>query len=192
MKSLWQAATILLLGMISPTTAEEAAVFEWKPPVVARGVFTGELGMLDSERDDFATNLAIHAVNRVAASRATPPALAEARRMLALAQHLSPRNKRALIASFQLAKGILPEAVESNYSPESFARLLLTRGQLLEKQGGAENQRLARLFIDLAAEMDPTNEDAVYASELRRIDHGAVDWKAITDAADNKSEPPAP
>jgi hypothetical protein len=29
--------------------------------------------------------------------------------------------------------------------------------------------------------MDPKNDDAVYASELQRIDHGAVDWAALTD-----------
>jgi hypothetical protein len=61
------------------------------------------------------------------------------------------------------------------------ARLLLTRGQLLEKQAGEENKILARYFIQLAAEIDPKNEDAVYASEVQRLDHGALDWKLITD-----------
>jgi hypothetical protein len=51
------------------------------------------------------------------------------------------------------------------------------------KQGGEENQRLARFFIQLAAELDPKNEDAVYASEVQRLDHGAVDWASITDPA---------
>lgn len=172
---------LLLLGCLY-AVADEKPAFEWKPPVIDGGLFTRELGMLDSEREEFATNLAIHASNRVASGKADATALAQARRMLALAQHLSPRNKRALVTSFQLSKGIIPETVPSNYSPQAFARLLLTRGQLLENQGGAENSRLARLFMDLAAEMDPTNEDAVYASELRRIDHGPVDWKSITDA----------
>ncbi|MEY3897325.1 MAG: hypothetical protein RLZZ214_2846, partial [Verrucomicrobiota bacterium] len=50
--------------------------------------------------------------------------------------------------------------------------------------GGAENKRLARYFIQLAAEMDPKNEDAVYASEVQRLDHGALDWSPLTDSAE--------
>lgn len=142
--------------------------------------------MLGSEREEYATNLAICAANQVVAAKAAPSSLAEARRMLALALHLSPRNKRALVVGFQLSKGILPEVAEGNYSPQVFARLLLTRGQLLEKQGGEENTRLARMFIQLAAGMDPKNEDAVYASEVHRLDHGAVDWSAITDGEEKK------
>jgi hypothetical protein len=56
----------------------------------------------------------------------------------------------------------------------------------LEKQGGEENKRLARYFIQLAAEIDPTNEDAVYASEVQRLDHGALDWGLLTDPAAKK------
>jgi len=33
----------------------------------------------------------------------------------------------------------------------------------------------------LAAERDPRNEDAVYASELQRLDHGKVDWADLMD-----------
>jgi hypothetical protein len=29
--------------------------------------------------------------------------------------------------------------------------------------------------------MDPKNEDAVYASEMQRLDHGSVNWKSLTD-----------
>ena len=64
---------------------------------------------------------------------------------------------------------------------EVLAGLLFARGQTLKQQGGAENGLLARIFTELAAEMDPKNDDAVYASELQRIDHGAVDWAALTD-----------
>jgi hypothetical protein len=99
--------------------------------------------------------------------------------MLALALHLSPRNKRALVVNFQLSKGLLPEQAEGNYSAQVFARLMLTRGQLLDQQGGAENRKLARYLIQLAAEMDPKNEDAIYASEVQRLDHGAPDWSEM-------------
>ncbi|MES2439208.1 MAG: hypothetical protein V4584_09070 [Verrucomicrobiota bacterium] len=143
--------------------------------------------MLDSERDEYATNLATVASNHIATAKASPASLADGRKMLALALQLSPRNKRAVVVNFQLSKGILPEIVESNYSPPVFARLILTRGQLLAKQGGSENQKLARYFIQLAAELDPKNEDAVYASEVQRLDHGAVNWAAVTDAEGKKN-----
>lgn len=142
--------------------------------------------MLNSEREEYATNLAGTAVNRIVAAKASPAVMADARRMIALALHLSPRNKRALVANFQLSKGILPEVSETDYSPQVFARLLLARGQLLEKQGGDENKSLARMFVQLAAGLDPKNEDAIYASEVQRLDHGDVDWSVITDGPEEK------
>jgi hypothetical protein len=181
MKGIRQAAVIISLGMASASVADEPKAFKWDAPEVARSMFTQELGMLDSERDEYATNLAQLAANRVKTEKASPASLAEARRMLALALHLSPRNKKALVTCFQLGKGILPDAADSGYSPQAFARLLYSRGQLLEKQGGAENGKLARMFIQLAATMDPHTEDAVYASEVHRLDHGEIDWSAMTD-----------
>jgi hypothetical protein len=183
-KGIWQAATIFSLSVGGLQAEDAVKPFKWDPPKVGASSFTQDLGMLDSEREEYATNLATHAVNQVVAAKAAPDVLADSRRMLALALHLSPRNKRALVVNFQLSKGVLPEVSDGNYSPQVFARLLLTRGQLLEKQGGEENKRLARMFIQLAAGMDPKNEDAVYASEVHRLDHGAVDWSAITDGGE--------
>lgn len=181
MKGIWQATTIFCLGMAAACPGETPKSFAWDPPKVAKSAFSRDLGMLDSEREEYATNLAGLAVNQVIATKAAPEAMADARRMIALALHLSPRNKRALVANFQLSKGILPEVSKTDYSPPVFARLLLTRGQLLEKQGGDENLRLARIFIRLAAGLDPKNEDAIYASEVQRLDHGEIDWSFITD-----------
>lgn len=181
MKGSWQAVVWVSLGTVLLHAEEAPKGFSWDAPKVAESAFTRELGMLDSEREEYATNLAGLAANQVTVAKASPASLAEARRMLALALHLSPRNKRALVANFQLAKGILPEVSKTDYSPQVFARLLLARGQLLEKQGGDENRLVARIFIGLAAGMDPKNEDAIYASEVQRLDHGEVDWAAITD-----------
>lgn len=181
---IWQAVTILSLSVAFLHAAETPASFSWSAPKVARSMFSQDLGMLDSERDEYATNLASYAAKHVVDAKAASDSLGSARRILALALHLSPRNKRAVVVCFQLSKGILPEVTEGNYSPQVFARLLLTRGQLLDKQGGDENKRLARLFIVIAAELDPKNEDAVYASEVHRLDHGAVDWASITDPSE--------
>ena len=183
MMRFWQVAAIFY-ALASILGAEEPVKsFPWDAPKVVTSVFTQDLGMLDSEREEYATNLATIASNHLATAKASPASLADARRMLALALQLSPRNKKAVVVNFQLTKGLLPEITDSNYSPPVFARLILTRGQLLAKQGGEENQKLARYFIQLAAELDPKNEDAVYASEVQRLDHGALDWSPLTDAA---------
>lgn len=175
----WQA---IVLSLCLPLNgAEDAAKFEWNPPRTGAGVFTEALGMLDSERDEYANSLAGYASNRVAAAKASVASLTEARRLVALALHLSARNRKALVLSFQLSRGVLPEVVAGDYRPEVLAGLLFTRSQVLKQQGGGENALLARVFTELAAEIDPKNDDAVYASELQRLDQGSVDWAALTD-----------
>jgi hypothetical protein len=188
MRAFWQAAMIALL--LPALRAEEKSSFAIDPPKVAKSMFTPDLGMLDAEREEYATNLATYAANRIAARKDGGGSADEARRLLGLALHLSPRNKKALVLGFQMSKGILPEATDGNYTPQAFSRLLLTRGQLLEKQSGAENRKLARFFIQLAAELDPRNEDAVYASEVHRLDQGDLDWSAVTGTAGEKSAKP--
>ena len=172
---LWMGLVVFALG------EDEKKPFLWNEPRVGAGIFTDELGMLDREREEYATNLAIHAVNQVAKQKASAASLEKARRLLALSLHLSARNRRALVANYQLSRGMVPQPVESDYSEEVLARLLFTRAQLLRTQGGPEDQLLGRVFVELAAELDPRNEDAVYSSELLRLDHGKVDWKLLTD-----------
>ncbi|MCH7225579.1 hypothetical protein [Haloferula sp. A504] len=172
--------------------AAEKAPFVWIEPRVGAGVFSDDLGMLDREREEYANNLAIHAVNEVAKAKASAASLEVARRHLALSLHLAPRNRRALVANYQLSRGVVPQPIEGEYSSEVLARLLFTRAEVLKQQGGAENVLLARFFIDLSAELDPHNEDAVYASELQRLDHGRLDWKLLTDVKDpRKKDSPA-
>ena len=178
-KRRWQAITAFAWLAVMPLSAAPAPGFEWKPIENPGGRVARDLGMLDSERDEYATHLATHAANVVVDARASADAVRSARHMIALAFHLSPRNKRAVVVNFQLAKGMLPEKSDGALGAQAFARLLLTRADLLEKQGGAENSAFARMFVALAAEIDPRNEDAVYASELHRLDHGPVDWDAL-------------
>ena len=153
----------------SPSEASKNVSGVWK-----------DVDMLDTEREEYATNLATYAANQAAAAfKKAGPVPQEVKRVIAVALHLSPRNRKALVTLFQLNKNIAPEVSESDYSPQVFARLLLARGQSLEKQTTQENQSLGRVFIELAAQIDPKNEDAVYASEVNRLDHGAVDWNAL-------------
>jgi len=189
MRRFWQAAAVFCATAVFLGAEEPAKSFTWDPPKVRTSVFANDLGLLDSEREDYATNLATIASNQLAEAKASPASLTSARRMIGLALQLSPRNKKAVVVNFQLAKGILPTVAEGNYSSQVFARLILTRGQLLDKQGGDDNKKLAKLFIQLAAELDPKNEDAVYLSEVQRLDHGSADWKSITDPPEKPAEP---
>jgi len=170
-------AGVMLVAMTA-ASAQEAPAFTFEAPKIAPGLWK-DIDMLETEREEYATNLATCAGNRVATAKASAPSLQEAKRLLAVSLHLSPRNRKALVTIFQLSKGLLPEMTEGDYSPQVFARLLLARGQSLEKQASADNQLLGRVFIELAAQIDPKNEDAVYASEVNRLDHGAVDWNAL-------------
>jgi hypothetical protein len=177
---IWQAVLIMCCVM-GPLAGEEAAKsFTWLPLKIQASAFSSDLGMLDAERQEYATNLANCAAMGIVQSKASQASLEISRRLLTLALNLSPRNKRAIILNFQLAKGMLPEVAKGDYSPQVLARLLLTRGQLLIKQESQENVLLARMFFQLAAELDPKNEDVVYASEVDRLDRGNLDWTFLT------------
>jgi hypothetical protein len=186
MTRVWQVAAVFCAMLVVLRAQEAVPAFSWDPPKIVTSIFSKEVGMLDSERDEYATNLAVYASNSLLAAHASEASQQTARRVIGLALQLSPRNKRAVVVNFQLSKGMLPDLIDGNYSPPVLARLLATRGQLLDKQGGGENKALARYFIQLAAEMDPKNEDAVYASELLRLDHGALDWTQVTDPVKKK------
>ncbi len=189
MMRIWQATVFICATAMMAQADEVPATFRWEPLKVKVSMFSNELGLLESEREDYATNLATIATNQVADANAAPAAVMAARRMIGLALQLSPRNKRAVVANFQLAKGVLPARVDGSYTLQTFARLLLTRGQVLEKQEGDENKKIARYFTGLAAELDPKNEDAVYTSEVQRLDQGPLNWGIITDPEEKALTP---
>ena len=177
---IWQAVLIFSVTLLAVNADDVAKPLAWVPLQIQFSAFSSDLGMLDAERQEYATNLANCAATGITQAKATPPSLEVARRLLTLALNLSPRNKRSIIVNFQLGKGLLPEVAKGDYSPQVLARLLLTRGQLLVKQESPENLMLARMFFQLAAELDSKNEEAVYASEVDRLDHGNVDWTVLT------------
>ena len=191
MMCLRQAVIAVACGCLGagPLRAGDEAAFDYEPPQTEPSRFDERLGMLDRERGEYATHLATFAANLVAESEASEVSLTEARRLLALALHRSPRNRKALVVNYQLRSGILPEPTPGDYSAGVLARLLATRAELLQREGGAQNELLARCFVELAARMDPRNEDAVYAAELQRLDHGELDWGQLTDARAAAKEP---
>jgi hypothetical protein len=185
---MWQ-VVIGAFFFCSLAIAEEKKI-DYKAPVVGGGIFSEKLGMMDKEREEYAVNIANYAGNRIVEAKASPESLTQARRLLALSLHLSSRNRKAVVMNYQLEKGILPQKVDGDYSSEVLARLLLTRGQLLIKQPAEEDVLLGRCFIEVAAEMDARNDDAVYASELLRMDNKKINWSIFTDFKVQKEEIP--
>jgi hypothetical protein len=179
----------LSLALAASGIAAQGPAFHYQSPKIAHPLFDKNLTMLDRERGEYATNLSTYAANLVAEQNASKESLAKARRLLALAMQLDPRNRKALVVDFQLQKGVLPEKSKSTYTAGALARLLFARAELLKREADPQNKFLARAFIELAAEMDPHNEDAVYACALQRREPGPFDWSRITDTPAPK--PPA-
>lgn len=183
------AVAICTAGSIHAARSELKGVYS--EPRINKRLFGNDLSMVNNERDEYATNLAAYAVKIIQESSGDQSALENARKVLGLALHLSPRNKKCVVINAQLKRGIMPEKVIADYDSDVFARLLLTRGKLLEKQDAAINTQLARYLISLSAMIDPRNEDAIYEAEIRRIDYGDVDWKQLTDAKPQPHSKPA-
>ncbi len=181
-----QVTAILLLSVLNlPGQGENGSdSFAYRAPVVQKLVFRGDV-MLAQERNSYATNLATYAANHVVSRMASKESLENARRILALALHLERRNKQAMVVNFQLREGVLPDVKKGDYNPRTFARLLLARAKLLRKDASDDEsgKLLASCFIEMAAYIDPRNEDAVFEFESQRIDHGEINWALLTDSA---------
>ena len=168
--------TILFAFELSAERKEQE-MGDYAPVRISTSVL-GEFSMLPKERDDYATNLARLALEIVHANPQTKN-MGGVKKLLAMALNLSPRNREAVVANHQLSKGILPEKKTSDYSTQVFARLLLTRGKLLKSQEGLSDQLAGRALIEVAAELNPRNEDAVYEYEVQFLDKKSVDWSTF-------------
>lgn len=184
-----QAMVVMLLSAstVCGQSEKSPSAFAYQPPTVQKVIFDDSV-MLAQERHNYATNLATYAANLVSTKKASKESLESARRILALALHLERRNKQAVVVNFQLREGVIPEIKKGDYNPRTFARLLMARAKLLLKSNNDnESERLlARCFIELAAHIDPRNEDAVFEYENQRIDSGELDWRVLTDAVRDK------
>ena len=188
-----QASGILLLSLVVGYGQTEDGAFAtpYEAPEVRQALF-GDDVMLAEERKSYATNLATYAANLVSSKGAAKEVLMSARRILALSLHLERRNKQAMVVNFQLRQGVIPKVKVGDYNPRTFSRLLMARAKLLLKGGdGSKKEKLlARYFIDVAAHIDPRNEDAVFECETQRIDFGDLDWGLLTVSSSEPGTPP--
>lgn len=176
--TLLQVFISLLLLATSPAQEAEAVAapkIPYQKVQITKSLFA-DFSMLVQERDEYATNLTRLALTAIHEDPESEAAVSEARRLLALALHLSIRNRSAVVANHQLSRGILPEEIKADYSTQVFARLLLTRGKILKKQEAASDKFVGECFVEISAALDPRNEDAVYEFELQKLDGRQVDW----------------
>ena len=186
MTGCWQAVAAFCALVSVAYALDPDDRLRWDAPKIVASVFSESLGMMGSERDDYATNLADYATNLVISAKGDAASLALAHRAVALALQLSPKNKGATALNLQLSKGILPKPVEVGYHVTALARVLVSRGKLLVKQGGEENEQLARYFVQLGVEIDPTNYELARAAECLFPEKVAVDWERIAQGPSKK------
>jgi hypothetical protein len=161
----------------------------YKPPVFERPAFdVKKIGLMEVERQKFASNLAGYVVNEVRVSENSHKA-EQARKLIGLALQLDKRNRTALVANHQFNRGVEPKKTKTDYKKEALSKLFIAKSKALSKLGGDDNVYLSGLLLAAAVEMDPKNEDAVYELELYKLDVGGVDWEPITDGKPRKPMP---
>ncbi len=141
-----------------------------------RNLLAEGLEMQGKEREEYAGHLTQFAVKMIKTKKEDEKAVAQARKALIVALNLSPRNKEAVVSNIQLSKGVIPKVAEPVYEKETLSTLLYVRGKNLRKAEGEVNYFLGRVFIQMAAEFNIRNVDAVYDAEILTQDEGELNW----------------
>lgn len=163
----------------------------YRPPEFDKPAFdVKKIGLMEVERQKFATSLASFVVNEIKVADNANQA-DKGRRLLGLALHLDQRNRVALVANHQFKRGLAPKKASADYTKEALAKLFIAQSELLAKAGGDDNLYLSGLLLAAAVEMDPKNEDAVFALELYKLDVAEIDWEPITDGKPRKPAVPS-
>jgi len=151
----------------------------YRAPDVEPALFTSEdIALSKPEREKIATNLAAFVANTIAPD-ANVRQLTNARRILGLALHMSPRNRVAVVTNFQFSRGHAPKKVTADYGAGTLAEILQTHARSLLAAKTEADVLLAGYLLAAAVEIDIANETAVYELELYKKDQGALDWSRL-------------
>ena len=187
----------------APLTAQEppksappaAAETEKRPfvrPWVPAALFTHEqTALLEPECERIAAFLARHAAREytTAVLRGDAAARTRGRLFLTISLHLQPLNAPAVHCGQRWADGQSPSLPPPGDDLRVFSNFLLTAAARQADKPTPARETLARVLIRLAADLDPRNEAAIFASELqdragqspplRELLDGALgkDWK---------------
>lgn len=177
MRQGWRMASCVLMGCASLSGGELSGKFS--ELAVRNPRFMNKVSMLQREQDEYAGYLAQYAAWRVAGANANEGVGQSARRALALALHLSPRNTLAGQLNKQLTMGRVPKDVRMEYTSDALARLLQVRAEILLESTDEEDVMLGRYFLHIAHEMDARSVglNMLYREDLKK--RGVLDWAVL-------------
>lgn len=164
------AAPAAVPAPVFPTTdlaPEHRAFIKPKVPVP---LFTpAKTALLEVECERIALFLARQAAEKYTAAvlRGEREAMSEGRLMLTISLHLMPLNASAVHCSDCWAEGKSPSLPPPGEDMRAFSSFLLMAAQRQGGEAGSARETLGRVLNRLAADYDPKNEDAVYASEMQ-------------------------
>lgn len=167
-------------GSPSPTPAPQETRYE-EPKAGAKPFDPEKIGLSAEQRTEIATQLA--QVIRLVASKSPAPPYELATKTLGVALCLDPDNRAAVISNLQFVKNTRFENLPAEPSTATVAQSLFKTAQSLREQADPEAKKFRGYLLDLAHEIEPSNEDLIYEQEMFRRKEGGVDWSPILASA---------
>lgn len=147
--------------------------------------FTAEkVGLLPLELEKAANFLALfsYQTHAVEIKKGNQESRRTARRYLSLALQMDPRNLIASRINQMLADGTdAPIEADLPQQPKAFAGSAVRLARQLQARKESNSTELAGFLCLVAADLDPANEDAVYAAEIfeRKVGDLSAAWKTL-------------
>ena len=188
-------AAIALGGPARVTRAQEPAKKKAPPasggekrafvrPVVPVALFTPEkTALLEPECERIATFLARYAAEKLTDDvlKGSAMARAKGRLLLTVSLHLQPMSPSAVHCGLRWLDGQRPSLPPPGEPLRVFTNFLLSAAKRQGDKPAPAREALARVLIRLAADLDPENEDAIFASEMQDKEGKAPPLRELLD-----------
>lgn len=155
-------------------------------PKVRVALFTHEkTALLEPECERIAAFLARYAAAKLTDDVLNGNAAAQAkgRLLLTISQHLQPLNAPAVHCGLRWLDGKRPSLPPPDEDVRTFSNFLLSAAKRQSDNPTPARDVLARILIRLAADLDPENEPAVYASEIQDRDGKAPPFRDLLEGS---------
>jgi len=155
-------SSVLIVLSILPCWAQRSFTYT-KPLETVHLIDSSKLTLSDDDKEKLATLLCAAAKTSAAnlkSGKKTDASLPG--KCVALAQDLSPQAKAVMVTNFQLGQGVVPNPPADALTVEKISEELYKQALSLATSGNDENKGLANYLFELAATLDPLNDDAVY------------------------------
>ncbi|MBX7158380.1 MAG: hypothetical protein K1X66_08360 [Verrucomicrobiae bacterium] len=153
----------------------------YQEPNLNREIFDlSKISLNEKEKDQTAATLTQAAISR------PDPVGKDAvfcSKIFAIALRLAPNYEAAVVANYQLTRGLKPKSPEKLLNGSELATALYVTSQQLRKSGTENDDKLANYLLDLVVEMDPRNESAIVEREKLKRSVSWIDWSEVVDEA---------